>query len=68
MRDVDDLEANAVKFWPRALSARDRDSSILPRLLETQEKFIGLLYVADASYDAWKPVSNKPTDFPATCS
>jgi hypothetical protein len=55
-RKIDDLEAHAVKFWPTALAQREQSTSIIPRLIESQEKFIGLLYVADATPYAWNDV------------
>jgi len=55
-RKIDDLEAHAVKFWPTALAQREQTTSIIPKLIESQEKFIGLLYVADATPSAWKDV------------
>lgn len=55
-RPIDDLEAHAVKFWPTALVQREQTASIIPKLIESQEKFIGVLYVADASPTAWKDV------------
>ena len=42
-RAVTDLEANAALFWPKQLSEREQRASIIPRLIETQEKFIGIL-------------------------
>ena len=53
-RDIDDLEAHAAKFWPTQLAEREQSTSIIPRLIESQEKFIGILYVADASPTAWR--------------
>jgi hypothetical protein len=51
-RDFADLEANAQRFWPAVLAEKEQAASIIPRLIETQEKFIGVLYVADAAPDA----------------
>lgn len=45
-----------MKFWPTALAQREQTTSIIPMLIESQEKFIGILYVADASPTAWKEV------------
>lgn len=55
-RDIDDLEAHAAKFWPTTLAQREQTTSIIPKLIESQEKFIGILYVADASPTAWRDV------------
>lgn len=54
VRDIDDLERSAFKFWPPVLSQREQTTSIIPKLIESQEKFIGILYVADAFPSAWK--------------
>jgi len=54
MRDIKDLENNALKFWPTDISEQERNSSIIPRLIETQNKFISLLNFADANPFAWK--------------
>jgi len=56
MRDINDLENNALKFWPKEIAAQERSSSIIPRLIETQDKFISLLNIADATPFAWKDV------------
>jgi hypothetical protein len=56
MRDLIDLERNAIKWWPDQLSEIERDASIIPMLLETQDKFISLLNIADSSPTAWKNV------------
>ncbi|MBI5409921.1 MAG: restriction endonuclease [Nitrospirae bacterium] len=56
MRNLIDLEANAIKWWPEQLSEIARDASIIPKLIETQDKFISLLNIADASPFAWKTV------------
>lgn len=55
-RRPDDLEANALKFWPAKLTELESNSSIIPRLIETQDKFISLLNIADADPFAWQNV------------
>jgi len=55
-RQLDDLEANSLKFWPDRIAEMERNSSIIPRLIETQDKFISLLNIADAEPFAWKKV------------
>ena len=47
-RKIEDLEANALKFWPERIAEMERNSSIIPKLIETQDKFISLLNIADA--------------------
>lgn len=56
MRDLKNLEANALKFWPERIAEIERNSSIIPKLVETQDKFISLLNIADAIPFAWKNV------------
>lgn len=62
---VEDLRKNACLFWPSSLAARERETSIIPRLIETQEKFIGVLYVADAGPAAWIQVLGMTEGMPA---
>ncbi|MGD0541572.1 MAG: hypothetical protein ABSB33_08645 [Tepidisphaeraceae bacterium] len=64
-RTIDDLEAHAETFWPTALAKREHKASIIPKLIESQEKFIGILYVADASPVAWKDVLRATEGMPA---
>lgn len=54
MRNLEELEKNALKFWPDHIAERERNSSIIPKLIETQDKFISLLNIADSSPVAWK--------------
>jgi len=54
MRDIIDLEKNSIKFWPSALSGKEKDASIIPKLIETQDKFISLLNISDADPFKWK--------------
>ena len=45
MRNIDDLEKNAIKFWPAEIAVQEKDISIIPKLIETQDKFISLLNI-----------------------
>lgn len=63
-RTIADLERNAVKFWPVELSEQEQSTSVIPKLIETQEKFIGVLYVCDASPTAWKEGLRTTTSLP----
>lgn len=54
MREITDLESNAMKFWPSELAEREKSSSIIPKLIDTQDNFISLLTISDASPFAWK--------------
>lgn len=54
MRDLNDLANNAYKFWPTNIAKIEKDSSIIPFLIETQDKFISLLNIADSHPFSWK--------------
>lgn len=54
MRDIQDLENKALKFWPPEISEKEKDSSIIPKLIETQDKFISLLNISDINPFKWK--------------
>ena len=56
IRKLDDLEANALKFWPPKIAETECNASIIPKLIETQDKFISLLNIANAGPFAWKKV------------
>lgn len=53
-RTLEDLESQALKFWPSKISEKEKNSSVIPTLLATQEKFISLLNIADKDPFAWK--------------
>ena len=53
---VSELRLRAALFWPAELVAREASASVIPILLSTQDKFISLLDVSDASPTAWKDV------------
>lgn len=65
MRNIEELERNALKFWPEQIAEKERTSSIIPKLLETQDKFISLLNFADASPLAWKDALKTSYSLPA---
>ncbi len=54
MRDIQELENRALKFWPAEIAEKEKDSSIIPKLIETQDKFISLLNISDANPYKWK--------------
>jgi len=64
-RLYNELKSQAVNFWPLELAEKEKDASIIPRLIETQEKFISLLHVADSNPHAWKEILPKTTQLPA---
>ena len=43
-----ELEKEAVKWWPKHLEAEVANSSVIPKLLETQDQFISVLKLAGA--------------------
>jgi hypothetical protein len=55
-RTLPELKEKAVLFWSREIIEREASISILPLLLETQDKFISVLNLADSSPDAWKTI------------
>ena len=54
MRSIENLEQNAIKFWPAEIAVQEKDISIIPKLIETQDKFISLLNISDANPFIWK--------------
>ncbi len=54
MRNLEDLEEHALKFWPTELAQKEQNLSIIPKLIETQDKFISLLNISDGSPFVWK--------------
>lgn len=54
MRDINDLEQNAMKFWPAEIAVQEKDLSIIPKLIDTQDKFISLLNISDVTPFIWK--------------
>ena len=53
-RTLPELKAKAVRFWSREIIEREASVSILPLLLNTQDKFISVLNLSDAAPDSWK--------------
>jgi hypothetical protein len=45
-RTFTELESKAVKWWPNELEATVAEASSLPKLIETQEKFISILILS----------------------
>ena len=43
MRSIENLEQNAIKFWPAEIAVQEKDISIIPKLIETQDKFISFI-------------------------
>ncbi len=50
-KTITELEANAVHWWPSFLSDLETTASIIPLLIETQDKFLSLLTLADGNVE-----------------
>jgi hypothetical protein len=61
-RTPESLKPHATMYWPEELTKKESSTSIVPLLLKTQEKFISLLDVSDASPDAWKTTLNTSSE------
>lgn len=48
-RTIDELEVHACKWWPREVREEAQKISVLQTLLDSQEKFISILKLADKS-------------------
>ena len=48
-RTIDELEQHACKWWPREVRDEAQKISILQMLLDTQEKFISILKLANVN-------------------
>jgi hypothetical protein len=48
-RDIHELEANAEKWWPKALEVQVAEVSAIPKLIATQEQFISILILSGKS-------------------
>lgn len=53
-RTLIELRKKAILYWSQELLEQAGEASILPLLLETQDKFISVLTLADGSPDDWK--------------
>ena len=53
-RTPQQLRMKASLYWPSELTAKEAKASIIPKLIETHEKFISLLDISDSSPVAWK--------------
>lgn len=65
MRTVDDLQTAGANFWPKELIEIEKNSSIIPLLLDTQDKFISLLNISNASPSSWKETLKSTKDLSA---
>ncbi len=52
-RTVRELKKSALLYWPAAITEQEKQASVIPLLLETQESFISILQFANKTHDAW---------------
>lgn len=50
---VSELKKTAVLYWPEEIAEKEKNGSIIPLLIKTQEQFISILKFANASPYAW---------------
>jgi hypothetical protein len=55
-RSTAELEQHAVKFWPSELVQQEADTSIIPALIRTQDKFISLMNLSESGPETWRDV------------
>jgi hypothetical protein len=65
MEDYEILQQNALNFWPVELSEKEKKVSIIPQLITSQDKFISLLNIADATPFSWKNTIEQSKSLPA---
>ncbi len=53
MTTVKSLQTDALNYWPEEIFNKEKEVSVLPRLIETQEYFISLLHVSDRCPNSW---------------
>lgn len=56
IRDYKNLKSEALIFWPVEIAEKERESSVIPLLIKTQDSFISLLHISDKSPTSWKEV------------
>jgi hypothetical protein len=55
-RSYDSLKSEALIFWPTEIANKEKDSSVIPLLLDTQDNFVSLLHLADKDPTSWKNI------------
>src|SRR3989339_943871 len=63
-KNIQELEANAIFWWPDFLSELEENTSNIPLLLKTQDKFLSLLTLSDKNPARIFELI-KSSDFPA---
>ncbi len=64
-RSLENLKEGALLFWPAQFAEKEQKSSIIPMLIETQNKFISILHVADSSPTIWQETLINTKGMPA---
>ena len=54
MRTFEEFQSNGKYFWLKELIDLEKNSSIIPLLIDTQDKFISLLNISDKDPFTWK--------------
>jgi len=63
-KTIQELEANAIFWWPDFLSELEGNASIIPLLIKTQDKFLSLLTLSDKNpFKIFELIES--SDFPA---
>lgn len=56
VRSFESLKSEALIFWPVEVTEKEKESSIIPLLLQTQDSFISLLHIAEKTPISWKKI------------
>ncbi len=63
-KNISELEKSAIYWWPDFLSDLEKNVSVIPKLIETQDKFLSILTLSDTDpFKIFKVI--KSSDFPA---
>lgn len=65
MRTFEDFQSNGKNFWLKELIDLEKITSIIPLLIDTQDKFISLLNISDKNPTAWKETLKNTTSLSA---
>lgn len=63
-RNIDELEENAVKWWPDHIREKEAEASIVPKLIDTQEKFLSVVRLTKRNPESVIDLL-KTSEFPA---
>jgi hypothetical protein len=63
-RNIDDLETNAILWWPEHLNEANAAISVIPKLLKTQDDFLKIISLSNKNpYQVFDIVT--ASEFPA---